>query len=147
VLLTGRAGAGKQTNGNEVVTELRARGRSAGLVDVVAVSQHLVGGSSPRWLCQWLVESGLMTVVSAPIPEREEREQLRAAVPALLEIFVDAPVDVCAARAGQPDPGYEEPYAPDLRVPTHDRAPRASAAQVLSFLEEHGLGGGGSSAT
>ena len=140
MLLTGRAGAGKQTIGSGVVDELRSHGRPAGLVDAAAVEHHLAGGTaSLTWLCPWLVESGVVTIVSAGIPGRDERDRLRAAVPELLEVFVDAPVDACEARAGRPDPAYEEPYAPDLRVPTHDRAPRASIAQVLSVLEERGL--------
>jgi adenylylsulfate kinase-like enzyme len=139
VLLTGRAGAGKQTIGREVVAGLRSRGRPAGLVDAAAVDEHLVASSSLTWLCRWLVESGTVAVVTAPILGRDERERLRAAVPALVEVFVDAPADRCEARGGRPDPGYEEPYAPDLRVPTHDRAPRASVAQVMSFLEERRL--------
>jgi adenylylsulfate kinase-like enzyme len=143
VLLTGRAGAGKQTIGGGVVAELRSRGRPAGLVDGASVEQHLVAGSaSLTWLCSWLVESGLVTIVSAAIPGRDDRERLRVAVPELLEVFVDAPADACEARGGRPDPAYEEPYAPDLRVPTHDRAPRASIAQVLSFLEERHLATG-----
>jgi adenylylsulfate kinase-like enzyme len=33
------------------------------------------------------------------------------------------------------DPAYEEPIGPELRIPTHDRDVRASAAQLLSYLE------------
>lgn len=84
----------------------------------------------------------MVAVVTAPVPRREDREQLRTEVPRLVEVFVDAPASQCEARAGRADPGYEEPYAPDLRVPTHDREPRASVAQVLSFLEEHGFATG-----
>jgi len=143
VLLTGRAGAGKQTIGSGVVSELRSRGRPTGLVDAASVEHHLSAGTaSLTWMCRWLVESGVVAIVSAAIPGREERERLRVAVPDLLEVFVDAPADACEARAGRPDPSYEEPYAPDLRVPTHDRAPRASIAQVLSFLEERHLATG-----
>jgi adenylylsulfate kinase-like enzyme len=140
VLLTGRAGAGKQTIGSDVVAELRARGRASALVDRSAVDHHLGPGiEALAWLCALLVESGVVALVSAPVARRDERERLRAGVPALLEVFVDAPPDRCEARAGRADPTYEEPYAPDLRVPTHDRDPRASVAQVLSFLEAQGL--------
>jgi adenylylsulfate kinase-like enzyme len=140
VLLTGRAGAGKQTIGRGVVTELRARRRPSALVDGPAVEHHLAPGiGSLTWLCALLVESGVLVLVSAPVPGRDERERLRAAVPDLVEVFVDAPAEQCEARAGRTDAGFEEPYAPDLRVPTHDREPRASIAQVLSYLEERAL--------
>jgi len=140
VLLTGRAGAGKETIGRGVVTDLRGRGCPAGLVDDHCVGAHLREGiESVTWLCRFLVDAGVVGIVTTPLPGRDARERLRAAVPELVEVFVDAPADVCATRAGRADPSYEEPYAPDLRVPTHDRAARASIAQVLSFLEERGL--------
>jgi adenylylsulfate kinase len=140
VLLTGRAGAGKQTIGEGVVADLRGRGRPSALVGAAAVHEHLAPGPDAlAWLCRTLVESGVITVVTTPIPARDEREQLREHVPALLEVFVDAPAELCEERAGRPDPAYEEPYAPDLRVPSHDREPAASIAQVLSFLEARGL--------
>jgi adenylylsulfate kinase-like enzyme len=60
---------------------------------------------------------------------------LRAVIPGFVEVHVDAPADVCTARAGVADPAYEEPIAPDLRVPTGDRDERASVAQVVSFLD------------
>ncbi len=142
MLLTGRAGAGKQTIGSGIVAELHTRGRPGALVDRSTVDEHLApAAASLAWLCRLLVESGVVTLVSAPVPSREERERLREAVTHMLEVFVDAPRDRCEARAGHADPAYEEPYAPDLRVPTHDRAASASIAQVLSFLEERGLVG------
>lgn len=143
VLLTGRAGAGKATIGRAVVDELRASGRPSALLDAGARDEHLQpGDASLAWCCTLLVESGVVTVVAAPVPRRDDRERLRAEVPRLVEVFVDAPLDRCEARAGRADPDYEEPYAPDLRVPTHDREARASVAQVLSYLEEHGLATG-----
>ncbi len=148
MLLTGRAGAGKQTIGSGVVAELRRRGRPSALVDAAAVDEHLSSGAdssatgSLAWLCSLLVASGVVAVVAAPVAARDARERLRDEVGELVEVFVDAPADTCAARAGRPDPDYEEPYAPDLRVPTHDRAATASIAQVLSFLEERGLTAG-----
>ena len=60
---------------------------------------------------------------------------LRAEVTGFVEVHVDAPADVCTERVGVADPHYEEPIAPDLRVPTHDRDERASTAQLLSYVE------------
>ena len=140
MLLTGRAGAGKQTIGSGVLRELRSRGQPSALVDRASVEHHLGAGIEPlTWLCALLVESGVVVLVSAPVPGRDERERFRAVVPAVVEVFVDAPAEQCERRSGRTDAAFEEPYAPDLRVPTHDREPSASIAQVLSDLEERDL--------
>jgi len=70
-------------------------------------------------------------VVSADLSTRAERDDLRSALGRFAEVFVD--------RAGLRDDEYEEPFAPELRVPTHDRDARASIAQVVSWLEDSGL--------
>jgi adenylylsulfate kinase-like enzyme len=140
VLLTGRVGAGKQTIGRGVLQELRSRGQPSALVDGASVEHRLGPGiDALTWLCSLLVDSGVLVLVSAPVPGRDERERFRAAVPAVVEVFVDAPADQCEARSGRADTAFEEPYAPDLRVPTYDREPSASIAQVLSDLEERDL--------
>ena len=140
VLLTGRAGAGKTTIGRGVADELRRRGRPCGLLEADAVDRHLRPGTdSLVWCCTLLVESGTHVIVTTPVPTRAAREELRDAVPALLEIFVDAPAALCEGRSGRADEDYEEPYAAELRVPTHDRDAAASIAQAVSFLEERGV--------
>lgn len=140
MVFTGRAGAGKTTIGRGVADELRRRGRSCGLLEADAVDQHLQPGTDALvWCCALLVGSGAHAIVTTPISTRAVREQLRDAVPAFLEIFLDAPAALCTERSGRRDEGFEEPYAADLRVPTHDRDPSASTAQAMSFLEEHGV--------
>ena len=67
------------------------------------------------------------------------RERLRAELAQLREVYLDIPAKLGAARSGERDDGYEEPYAPDLRVPTYDRDAAASIAQVVSYLEGQGL--------
>lgn len=139
--LTGRRGAGKQTIGTAVADALRADGRPCALLDASALSAHLAHGptdggmASLAWLVQLLTENGVTTIVTVDTPRRADRDAARAAIPHFVEVFVDAPADVCTARAGVADPRYEEPIAPDLRIPTHDRDARASAAQLLSYAE------------
>jgi adenylylsulfate kinase len=141
VWLTGRRGAGKQTVGSAVAEALRAAGHPCALLDADALTTHLAHGPSDgglaslAWLGRLLSENGVTTIVTVDMSRRADREQLRAEVPGFVEIYVDAPADVCTARAGVADPRYEEPIAPALRVPTHDRDARASAAQLLSYLE------------
>jgi adenylylsulfate kinase len=141
VWLTGRRGAGKQTIGLGVAEALRAEGRPCALLDAEALSAHLAHGptdgglDSLAWLARLLTENGVTTIVTVDTPRRAERDTLRSAVPGFVEVYVDAPPDVCTARAGVADPRYEEPIAPDLRIPTHDRDERSSTAQLLSYVE------------
>jgi adenylylsulfate kinase len=141
VWLTGRRGAGKQTIGFAVAEALRAEGRPCALLDADTLTAHLAHGpadgglDSLAWLARLLTENGVTTIVTVDTPRRADRDALRSAVPDFVEVYVDAPAEVCTARAGVADPRYEEPIAPDLRIPTHDRDARASTAQLLSYLE------------
>jgi adenylylsulfate kinase len=140
VWLTGRVGAGKRTIAAAIVAELHRRGEPGVLLDEDAVTARLVEGPDAiAWCCTLLTGNGIPTIVAVPLPARDDRELLRASVPVFLEVFLDAPPEVCAARAGRRDATYEEPYAPELRVPTHGRDVAASVAQVLSFLEDRGV--------
>jgi adenylylsulfate kinase len=140
VLFTGRAGAGKHTIGHGVANELRRRGGHCGVLDADVVERHLHAGIEALvWCCTLLVTSGATAVVTTPVPARAGRDLLRDMIPAFLEVFLDAPAALCAERSGGSDDEFEAPYAPDLRVPTHDRDPAASIAQVMSFLEERGV--------
>ena len=140
IWLTGRAGSGKRTVARAIVAELRERGVPTTLLDEAGVAGRLVDGPDAlAWCCSLLVDNGVRVVVAVPAPLRDDRELLREAVPEFLEVFLDAPPDVCATRAGRADDEYEAPYAPELRVPTHGRDAAASAAQVLSFLEDRGV--------
>ena len=141
VWLTGRRGAGKQTIGLAVAGALQSEGSPCALLDADTLSAHLAHGPSDgglaslAWLARLLTENGVTTIVTVDTPHRANRDALRADIPTYVEVYVDAPADVCTARAGVADPRYEEPIAPDLRIPTHDRDERASAAQLLSYLE------------
>ena len=139
VWLTGRRRAGCSTVARLVVEELLASGLRAVLVDEAEVREHLAGGDWPsrralRWLVGLLVDNGVTAVLAVPGDEAE-REATRAAVAHFVEVFVDTPAAVCAARGALPDPEFREPIAPELRVLTHDRDAAASAAQVVSYLE------------
>ena len=140
VCLTGRAGAGKRTIATALVAELLQRGLPAALLDEAGVKGRLVDGPDVlAWCCTLLTTNGVPTVVAVPVPSRDDRELLRGVVPDFVEVFLDAPPEVCTMRAGRSDDAYEAPYAPELRVPTHGRDAAASAAQVLSFLEDRGV--------
>jgi adenylylsulfate kinase len=71
-----------------------------------------------------------------------------------VEVYVDAPLEVCAERdvkglykkafageigrfTGVSDP-YEPPAAPELRIKTDEEEPHESASRVMAKLEELG---------
>jgi adenylylsulfate kinase len=140
VWLTGRAGSGKRTIATAIMDELHRRGVPAAMLDEAGVMGRLVDGPDAlAWCCTLLTTNGVPTVVAVPVPSRDDRELLRGVVPDFVEVFLDAPPEVCTMRAGRSDDAYEAPYAPELRVPTHGRDAAASVAQVLSFLEDHGV--------
>jgi adenylylsulfate kinase-like enzyme len=133
VWLTGPPGAGKRTIANGLVDALREHEMDVVLLDEHTASAHLVEGPDAiAWLCRLLVTHGVQVVVSVPMPARDDRDLIRDAVPGFVEVFVD--------RARHHD-GYEEPFAPELRIPTHDRSPSASVAQLVSWLEDSGFVG------
>jgi adenylylsulfate kinase-like enzyme len=130
--LTGRGGSGKSTIARAVAEELERAGLPVVLLDRDEV-RHLVDGiDSMLWLVRTLTEGGVTAVVASDVPDRDEREQVRSAVTQFVEVFVDD-------GTGSADDGYEEPFAPELRVPTHDREQTASIAVVISWLEHTGV--------
>jgi adenylylsulfate kinase-like enzyme len=135
VWLTGRAGAGKSTIARAVGEQLRRRGRAVVEIDDEDAQAHLRADDpvgAVAWLARTLVGSGVVVVVALDTPERERRERVRTEVPGFVEVFVDG-------GGTRSDPAYEEPFAPELRVPTRDRDAAASAAQVVSWLEDAGI--------
>jgi adenylylsulfate kinase len=94
-------------------------------------------------------------IVSAISPFKEVRDQVRRNIgEGFIEVFVDAPLDVCADRdvkglykkafsgeipqfTGVSDP-YEAPVAPELHIKTNEEEPAESAARVVRYLEEQG---------
>jgi adenylylsulfate kinase len=131
--LTGRAGSGKSTIGRAVADELERAGLAVALLDEDEISRLADGLEPIEWLVGTLTKGGVTTVVAADRPDRDDRERIRATVAEFVEVFVDG------GTGTQTDDSYEEPFAPELRVPTHDRDPSASIALVTSWLEHTGF--------
>jgi adenylylsulfate kinase len=144
VWITGRAGSGKSTVARLVAAELRRRGARVALVDDREVDAYLRRGDDGHsfdalaWLSGLLGNAGVTAVVAAALPGRDDRETMRSVTERFVEVYVDTPPELCRDR-GAPDTPYEEPFAPDLRVVTHDREPASTASQVVSHLERVGL--------
>jgi len=110
-----------------------------------------VGGVA-RLMC----DAGLVTLTAFVSPYRADRDAVRASLDAgdFLEVFVDAPLEVCEARdpkglykkarAGQIkdftgiNAPYEVPLTPELILKSAEASPDELAEQVLSFLSAAG---------
>ncbi len=165
---TGLSGAGKTTIADIVERELRMRHGKIEVLDGDIVRTNLSKGLGFSredrdtnvlrigFVADLLTRNGVGVIVSAISPFKEIRDQVRRNVgEGFIEIFVDAPLDVCADRdvkglyakafsgeipqfTGVSDP-YEPPVAPELHIRTNEEEPAESAARVVGYLEEQGL--------
>jgi adenylylsulfate kinase-like enzyme len=88
-------------------------------------------------------------------PYRAVRYVARQECTNFIDVFVDAPLEVCIERdtkgmykraiageipefTGISDP-YERPDNAELLIPTHQESPDESTARVLRYLEEQGF--------
>ena len=163
---TGLSGAGKTTIAEIVEHELRERNRRVEVLDGDIVrtnlSKGLGFGRDDRnvnvlrigFVANLLTRNGVGVIVSAISPYKEARDQVRRRIVDFVEVFVDAPLEVCAERdvkglykkafageieqfTGVSDP-YEPPAAPDLVLKTDEEMPEESAHKVIEKLEFYG---------
>jgi adenylyl-sulfate kinase len=164
---TGLSGAGKSTIANIVVDSLRARGRKVELLDGDEVREHLSKGlgfsKADRdenirrigWVASVLARNGVVSVTAAISPYRAVRDEVRGWTSHFVEIHVATSLEECEsrdvkglyarARAGEipeftgvSDP-YEAPLSPEITLETAGHTPEQSAAEVIGWLEAHGL--------
>ena len=164
---TGLSGAGKTTIAEIVERQLRARFGQVEVLDGDIVRTNLSKGLGFSredrdtnilrigFVANLLTRNGVGVVVSAISPFKEARDQVRSRIGEdFIEIFVDAPLEVCAERdvkglykkaftgeipqfTGVSDP-YEPPAAPELHIKTNEEEPHESASRVVAKLEELG---------
>jgi adenylylsulfate kinase len=163
---TGLSGSGKTTISELVEHELRNRERPVEVLDGDIVRTNLSKGLSFSredrninvlrigFVANLLTRNGVGVVVSAISPYKEARDQVRRRIVDFVEVFVDAPLEVCAERdvkglykkafsgeiqgfTGVSDP-YEPPNAPDLVLKTEVESPEESARKVIEKLEFFG---------
>ena len=107
-------------------------------------------------VAQLMCDAGLVTLTAFVSPYRADRDAVRATLAPgdFIEIFVDAPLEVCEARdpkglykkarAGQIkdftgiDAPYEPPVEPQLVLKSAEFSPEALAEEVLRYLTEAG---------
>jgi adenylylsulfate kinase len=163
---TGLSGAGKTTISEIVEHELRERGCRVEVLDGDIVRTNLSKGLGfdredrnvnvlrIGFVANLLARNGVAVIVSAISPHKEARDQVRRRIIDFVEVFVDAPLEVCAERdvkglyakaysgeipqfTGVSDP-YEPPAAPDLVLKTDEEEPQESARKVIEKLEFFG---------
>ena len=163
---TGLSGAGKTTISEIVEHELRERERRVEVLDGDIVRTNLSKGLTFSredrninvlrigFVANLLTRNGVGVIVSAISPYKEARDQVRRRIVDFVEVFVDAPLEVCAERdvkglykkafsgeieqfTGVSDP-YEPPNAPDLVLKTDEETPEESARKVIEKLEFFG---------
>jgi adenylylsulfate kinase len=101
-------------------------------------------------------DSGVIASTAFISPYRADRDRVRAALPQgdFIEIFVDAPIEVCEARdpkglykkaragelkgfTGIDDP-YEAPLKPELVLDAGTKSAETLAEEVVSYLQSAG---------
>ena len=164
---TGLSGAGKTTISEIVEKELKERLGKVEVLDGDIVRTNLSKGLGFSredrdtnilrigFVADLLTRNGVGVIVSAISPFKEARDQVRRSIGEdFIEIYVDAPIEVCAERdvkglykkafageieqfTGVSDP-YEPPSAPELHIKTNEEGAHESARRVIEKLEELG---------
>jgi bifunctional enzyme CysN/CysC len=159
VWITGLSGSGKTTICNAVHTELLARGIRVEMLDGDVIRKHLsrdLGFSKAErdenirrigFVAHLLTRNRVVALVSAISPYRAVRDEIRATMGRFLEVFVNAPLEVCErrdpkglykrARAGEfrgftgIDDPYETPLSPEVECRTDLESEKESVDKVL----------------
>ncbi len=166
VWFTGLSGAGKSTIAQALEKEFARRALDFETLDGDVVRTHLSKGlgfsKADRdtnirrigWVANTLARHGCITVCAAISPYRDIRDEVRRQGGRFVEVWVNAPLEVCEqrdvkglykkARAGEikeftgiSDP-YEEPLHPEVVCHTDRETVGQSAARILRRCEELG---------
>jgi adenylyl-sulfate kinase len=165
--LTGLSGAGKSTVAAKLAPALAERGHRVELLDGDEVRTNLCQGlgfsredrdtniARIGYVAGKLAKHGVAVLVAAISPYREARDQVRASVDSFVEVYVAAPVSICAERdvkglyakalageiknfTGVSDP-YEAPENPDVLVRSDLESIEESLGKILKALADRKL--------
>ncbi|UBF23653.1 adenylyl-sulfate kinase [Kovacikia minuta CCNUW1] len=164
--LTGLSGAGKTTIAQHLEHKLQKRDRPVECLDGDAIRQNLSKGLGFSRedrdrnvrrvgdVANLLSRNGIIVIVALISPYRSVRNELRSRLHNFVEIYVDAPLEVCEARdvkglyaqarsgqikffTGIDDP-YEAPLNPDITCYTGNETVDESVARITNWLEAGG---------
>lgn len=163
IWFTGLSSAGKTTLACALLDRLRARGFRVELLDGDEVRHNLcedLGFSKEdrdenirriAYVASLLVRNDVIVLVSAISPYREARAWARARIGRFVEVYVNAPLEICEsrdikglyrkARAGQLhgmtgiDDPYEFPTEPDIECHTDWESLPESVGRLLEGIQ------------
>lgn len=166
VWLTGLSGSGKSAIARELVRQLHGRGVDAAVLESDVLRTQLTPYPSYEererdlfyaalvHLGRFLVEHRTPVLFDATANLRAYRDAARKAIPRFAEVFVDTPLETCAARdpkglyrqarEGKSStlPGlqaaYQPPLAPELTLRGDLGTPEGAAGAVIVLLERRG---------
>ena len=164
VWFTGLSGSGKSTIAKALIEKLRAQEAKVEIMDGDIIRQNLTKGlgfsKEDRdenirrigFVSHLLTRNGVIVLVSAISPYRAVRDEVRERIGSFLEVYVNAPLEVCEdrdvkglyerARAGEIkgftgiDDPYEEPLNPELECRTDKESLEESVEKVIAKLKE-----------
>jgi adenylyl-sulfate kinase len=165
--LTGLSASGKTTIAKLLLEKLIGKNLSAHHLDgdeVRAVQKDFLGYSKEGRdrnnmlaieIAKKYQDEGKIVIASFISPYREHRQWGRDILEGYIEIYVEAPLEICEqrdpkglykkARAGELsqftgiDDPYEAPETPDIHLPTHQMEIEECVEKIMGFLEEKGL--------
>ncbi len=161
--LTGLSGSGKTTIARGVERELKERNCLVEVLDGDVVRTNLSKGLGFSredreinirrlgFVANLLSRNRVITIVAAISPYREARDEVRKTTENFIEVYINAPLEVCEQRdtkglyamaregeikafTGINDP-YEEPLNPDIVCYTSEETVADSVAKVIAELE------------
>jgi len=161
---TGLSGSGKSTITTHLVKELRKRGSKLEVLDGDVVRENLSKGLGfskedrdtnirrIAFVAHLLQRNGTFVITAAISPYRDIRDEARAMIKDFVEVYADAPLEVCEerdpkglykkARAGEIkgftgiDDPYEAPENPEVVCDTGTESVEESAQKVIDKLVE-----------
>ena len=164
IWFTGLSGSGKTTIAHVVEEKLLDAGVGVEILDGDVVRENLSKGLGfskedrdtnirrIAFVAHLLQRNGTFVITAAISPYREIRDEARAMIKDFIEIYADAPLEVCEerdvkglyakARAGEIkgftgiDDPYEAPENAELVIKTGEQSPEESAQQVIDKLIE-----------
>ncbi|MGH2786292.1 MAG: adenylyl-sulfate kinase [Actinomycetota bacterium] len=164
IWFTGLSGSGKTTIAHEVEERLLDAGVPVEILDGDIVRENLSKGLGfskedrdtnirrIAFVAHLLQRNGVFAITAAISPYREIRDEARAMIKDFVEVFADAPIDICEerdvkglyakARAGEIkgftgiDDPYEAPLNPEVVCKTGEESVEQSAQKVIARLIE-----------
>ena len=163
--LTGLSGAGKTTIANKVAEKLYNQGFKYEIIDgdIIRSQLNLNLGfndegrkknvSIAGYVANLLSKHGVIVLVALISPFREQRNMMKKTINNFVEIYVNAPLEICIQRdekglyrkaiAGEIknftgiSHGYEAPLCPDIELNTDTENVEQSEEKIILFLNNN----------